>query len=118
MSDPDHYRQKCEIEGEISVLMVGFQSPGIELPWHRSALSECSCLFIWGLRHFQHCIGHIMTGGFVGRGNQYIQMVKVLYCKLSCHRYQLFHIGFGVSDTTVSKEYSLGLHDQQYYTHD
>ena len=23
-----------------------------------------------------------MTGSFVGRGNQYIQLVKVLYCKL------------------------------------
>ena len=29
-----------------------------------------------------HCKGHIMTGSFVGRGNQYIQVVKVLYCKL------------------------------------
>ena len=29
--------------GEISVLMVGFESQGIELPWRRSALSECSC---------------------------------------------------------------------------
>ena len=31
---------------------------------------------------FQHCSGHIMTASFVGRGNQYIQLVKVLYCKL------------------------------------
>ena len=31
---------------------------------------------------FQHCIGHITTGSFIGRGNQYIQLVKVLYCKL------------------------------------
>ena len=29
-----------------------------------------------------HCIGHITTGSFMGRGNQYIQLVKVLYCKL------------------------------------
>ena len=33
-------------------------------------------------RHFYHCTGHIMRGSFVGRGNQHIQLVKVLYCKL------------------------------------
>ena len=27
-------------------------------------------------------MGHIKTGGVMGRGNQYIQLVKVLYCKL------------------------------------
>ena len=27
-------------------------------------------------------ISHITTGSFVGRGNLYIQLVKVLYCKL------------------------------------
>ena len=30
----------------------------------------------------QHCTGHIMTGSWKGRENQYIQLVKVLYCKL------------------------------------
>ena len=34
------------------------------------------------LCHFQHCTGHIMTGSSMGRGNQYIQLVKILYCKL------------------------------------
>ena len=35
------------------------------------------------LRHFQHYIDHITMGSFfMGRGNQYIQLVKVLYCKL------------------------------------
>ena len=38
--------------------------------------------FIVGLCRFQHCIGHITTGSWKGRGNQYIQLVKVLYCKL------------------------------------
>ena len=33
------------------------------------------------LRHFQHCIGHITMGSFMGRENQYMQLVKVLYCK-------------------------------------
>ena len=38
--------QKYEIEGKIaiSVLMVGFESPGIELPWQRCALYWSSCL--------------------------------------------------------------------------
>ena len=35
-----------------------------------------------GLHCFQHCIGHITRCSFVGRGNQYIQLVMVLYCKL------------------------------------
>ena len=36
----------------------------------------------WVLCRFQHYTGHIMMGSFVGRGNQYTQLVKVLYCKL------------------------------------
>ena len=36
-----------------------------------------------------HCIGHIMMGSFTGRGNQYIQLVKVLYCKLPTNGKQL-----------------------------
>ena len=40
-------------------------------------------IYLFGvLRRFQHCTGHIRIGSFVGRGNQYIQLVKVLYCKL------------------------------------
>ena len=31
---------------------------------------------------FQHCIGHITIGSWEGRGNQRIQFVKVLYCKV------------------------------------
>ena len=34
------------------------------------------------LRRFQHCTGHITTGSWKGRGNQYIQFIRVLYCKL------------------------------------
>ena len=30
-----------------------------------------------------------MTGSFMGRGNQYIQLVKVLYCKLPTNGKQL-----------------------------
>ena len=35
-------------------------------------------LFIWVLRHFQHCTGHITMNTFVGRGNQHTQLFKVL----------------------------------------
>ena len=34
------------------------------------------------LHHFQHCTGHITTGSWKGRGNQYIQLVKIMCCKL------------------------------------
>ena len=47
------------------------------------------------LRHFQHYIGYFTTGSFVGRGNQCIQLVKILYCKLPTimvDNYQLSHI--------------------------
>ena len=41
------------------------------------------------LHHFQHCTGQITMSSFVGRGNQYIQLVKVLYCKLLTNGKQL-----------------------------
>ena len=43
-----------------------------------------SYLFIYlgFLRRIQDCTGHITTGSWKGRGNQYTQLVKVLYCKL------------------------------------
>ena len=41
------------------------------------------------LRHFQHCTGHITMGSWKGRGNQYIQFVRVLYCKLPTNGKQL-----------------------------
>ena len=41
------------------------------------------------LRRFQHCTGHITTGNWKGRGNQYIQLVKVLYCTLPTNGKQL-----------------------------
>ena len=37
----------------------------------------------------QHCTGHITTGNWTGRGNQYIQFVRVLYCKLPTNGKQL-----------------------------
>ena len=47
-------------------------------------------IYLFGvLRGFQHCTGHITTGSWKGRGNQYIQLVKVLYCKLPTNGKQL-----------------------------
>ena len=47
-------------------------------------------IYLFGvLRHFQHCTGHISTGSWKGRGNQYIQFVRVLYCKLPTNGKQL-----------------------------
>ena len=40
-------------------------------------------LFIYlGFYVFLTLYSHIAMANFVGRGNQYIQLVKVLYCKL------------------------------------
>ena len=53
-------------------------------------LYNLSCSFIWGfLRRFQHCTGHITTGSLKGRGNQYIQFARVVYCKLPTNGKQL-----------------------------
>ena len=41
------------------------------------------------LCRFQHCTGHITTGSWKGRRNQYIQLVKVLYYKLPTNGKQL-----------------------------
>ena len=44
---------------------------------------ELKLIYLFGvLCHFQHCTGHIMMGSFAGRGNQHVQLVKVLYFKL------------------------------------
>ena len=40
-------------------------------------------IYLFEVLHcFQLCTGHITTGSCEGRGNQDIQLVKVLYCKL------------------------------------
>ena len=50
----------------------------------------CPRICLFGvLRHFQHCTGHITTGSWKGRGNQYIQFTRVLYCKLPTNGKQL-----------------------------
>ena len=47
-------------------------------------------IYLFGvLCGFQHCTGHITMGSWKGRGNQYIQFVRVLYCKLPTNGKQL-----------------------------
>ena len=47
-------------------------------------------IYLFGvLRRFQHCTGHITTGSWKGRGNQYIKFTRVLYCKLPTNGKQL-----------------------------
>ena len=45
--------------------------------------------FIYLFGGFQHCAGQIMMGSWKGRGNQYIQFIRVLYCKLPTNSKQL-----------------------------
>ena len=53
------------------------------------------CVWYWFiglfgvLRRFQHCTGHITTGSWKGRGNQYIEFARVVYCKLPTNGKQL-----------------------------
>ena len=47
-------------------------------------------MYLFGvLRRFQHCTGHITTGSWKGRGNQYREFVRDLYCKLPTNDKQL-----------------------------
>ena len=47
-------------------------------------------IYLFGvLRRFQHCTGHITTSIWKGRENQYIQFIRVLYCKLPTNSKQL-----------------------------
>ena len=58
--------------------------------WPLMAVSQMCLIYLFGVLHrFQHCTGHIMMGSWKGRGNQYIQLVKVLYCQLPTSGKQL-----------------------------
>ena len=55
-----------------------------------SDIIEKPLIYLFGvLRRFQHCTGHITTGSWKGRGNQYIEFVRDLYCKLPTNGKQL-----------------------------
>ena len=56
----------------------------------RKTRGSKKCIYLFGvLRRFQHFTGHIMTGSWKGRGNQYIQFAKDVYCKLPTNGKQL-----------------------------
>ena len=56
----------------------------------KSLILNCFYIYLFGVLHrFQHCTGHITTGSWKGRGNHYIQFVRVLYCKLPTNGKQL-----------------------------
>ena len=60
---------------------------GYEICTHRIHLVK---FYLFGvLRRFQHCTGHITMGSWKGRGNQYIEFVRDLYCKLPTNGKQL-----------------------------
>ena len=56
--------------------------------YHCATMAPKEKIYLFGVR-FQHCTGHITTGSWKGRGNQYKQLVKVLYCKLPTNGKQL-----------------------------
>ena len=63
-------------------------SPGQRRGTCGHAMALFVCLF-GVLRRFQHCTGHITMGSWKGRGNQYIEFARVVYCKLPTNGKQL-----------------------------
>ena len=72
---------KLNVLRELKTLTFTSRWPGLYLYWK-------VCLF-GVLRRFQHCTGHITTGSWKGRGNQYIEFARVVYCKLPTNGKQL-----------------------------
>ena len=65
-------------------------------PTHHTGVTVCAWMpnllfiYLFGVLHrFQHCTGHITTGSWKDRGNQYIEFARVLYCKLPTNGKQL-----------------------------
>ena len=57
---------------------------------HNLIMVSSAFIYLFGvLRRFQHCTGHITTGSSKGRGNQYIEFARVVYCKLPTNGKQL-----------------------------
>ena len=57
-------------------------------------LSVSFIYLFWVLRRFQHCTGHITTGSWKGRGNQYKQFIRVctVNCRPTASNYLLSHL--------------------------
>ena len=81
-----------EIEAILCFAIFGKNSkiPNGRHFWGGENFFEIAKICLFGvLRRFQHCIGHITTGSWKGRGNQYIEFARVVYCKLSTNGKQL-----------------------------
>ena len=79
---------------EIDIILPVLIKPVCILSRRKHIISLCGdndkLIYLFGvLHHFQHCTGHITTGSRKGRGNQYIQFARVLYCKLPTNGKQL-----------------------------
>ena len=69
---------------------MGVQLPHLLMKQQILAMKLNLFIYLFGvLCCFQHCTGHITTGSWKGRGNQYIEFVRVLYCKLPTNGKQL-----------------------------
>ena len=65
---------------------------GITSSWDNMQYEVMYLFYLFGfyfLCSFQHCTGHITMGSWKGRRNQYIQFVRVLYCKVLTNGKQL-----------------------------
>ena len=91
-----HYKSGLEFESYVTILCHIYIHPLRFLVCNminQDTKTGChpkyvNCLF--GVLHrFQQCTGHITTSSWKGRGNQYIQFVRVLYCKLPTNGKQL-----------------------------
>ena len=80
---------KCNNQAMVPVLVVKLAiNPWTLMQDNFRGSVRLFCLF-GVLRHFQHCAGHITTGSWNGRGNQYIEFARVVYCKLPTNSKQL-----------------------------
>ena len=70
--------------------MYSLSTSGMDELWFGCFEYYHAYIYLFGvLRRFQHCTGHITTGSWKGRGNQYIQFVRVVFCKLPTNGKQL-----------------------------
>ena len=76
----------CLIAINIFVGLIKFIKEGK----YKKSIHSNKFIYLFGvLRRFQHCTGHITMGSWKGRGNQYIEFARVLYCKLLTNGKQL-----------------------------
>ena len=86
----------CQITNRVHIILVASLTLAECIPSKLIVNIRFSLFFnikvvhFWGvLRRFQHGTGHITTGSWKDREKQYIQFVRVLYCKLPTNGKQL-----------------------------